>query len=66
MYGSTWGTRELDIGFATVDGVELRVRYSVQREPLASARARVPALRDLPDAGVWKFLATPAPVIAQR
>lgn len=66
MFGSTWGTRELDIGFATVDGAESRVRYSVQRESLASARARVPALRDLPDAGVWKFLATPAPVIAQR
>ena len=28
-------------------------------ESLAAARARVPALRDLPDTGVWKFLSDP-------
>jgi hypothetical protein len=66
MYGATWHLRELCLGFATVDGAESNVRYSVQRESLASARARVPALRELPDAGVWKFLAAPERAVAQR
>lgn len=59
LSGAVWHLRELGLGFATVDGAESSVRYSVQRESLASARARVPALRELPDAGVWKFLAAP-------
>lgn len=66
MYGATWHLRELCLGFATVDGAESNIRYSVQRESLASARARVPALRELPDAGVWKFLAAPERAVAQR
>lgn len=59
MFGSTWNMRELELGFACGEGAESMVRYSVQRESLASARARIPALRDLPDTGVWKFLAEP-------
>lgn len=59
MFGSVWNMRELELGFASGEGVESRIRYFVQRESLASARARVPALRDLPDTGVWKFVAPP-------
>jgi len=59
MFGSTWQMRELELGFASGAGAESRVRYFVQRESLAAARARVPALRDLPDTGVWKFLSDP-------
>ncbi len=59
MFGSTWNMRELELGFASGEGAESRIRYFVQRESLASARARIPALRDLPDTGVWKFLAEP-------
>ena len=59
MSGSTWHMRELELGFASGEGAESRIRYFVQRESLASARARIPALRDLPDTGVWKFLAVP-------
>ena len=59
MFGSTWQMRELELGFASGSGAESRVRYFVQRESLAAARARVPALRDLPDTGVWKFLSDP-------
>ena len=66
LSGAAWGLRELGLGFATVDGAESNIRYSVQRESLASARARVPALRELPDAGVWKFLAAPERAVAQR
>jgi hypothetical protein len=59
MFGATWHLRELNLGFASGEGAESSVRYFVHRESLASARARIPALRDLPDAGVWKFLAAP-------
>ena len=59
MFGSAWHMRELELGFASVEGAESRIRYFVRRESLASARARIPALRDLPDTGVWKFLAEP-------
>lgn len=62
MFGSTWHMRELELGFASGQGAESRVRYFVQRETLASARARIPALRDLPDTGVWKFLSAPEQV----
>jgi hypothetical protein len=59
MFGSVWTMRELELGFASSEGAESRIRYVVQRESLASARARIPALRDLPEAGSWKFLAAP-------
>lgn len=59
MFGSTWNMGELELGFVAGEGAESRVRYVVQRESLASARARIPELRDLPDMGVWKFLAAP-------
>jgi hypothetical protein len=62
MFGSAWNMRELELGFVSGEGAESRVQYSVQRESLASARARIPALRDLPDTGVWKFLTEPEPV----
>jgi len=66
MFGSLWNRRELELGFASSEGKESTIRYFVQRESLASARARAPALRELPDTGVWKFLGAPEQVIAQR
>lgn len=66
LSGSKWHTHELALGFAVGDGAESTIRYVVQRESLASARARVPALRALPDAGVWKFLAVPERFVARR
>jgi hypothetical protein len=62
MSGSVWNMRELELGFAAGEGAQSRIHYCVQRESLASARARIPALRDLPDTGVWKFLAAPVQV----
>jgi hypothetical protein len=59
MSGFVGSMRELELGFASREGAESRVQYSVHRESLVSARARIPALRDLPDTGVWKFLAEP-------
>lgn len=59
MFGSVWNMRELELGFASGEGAESKIHYFVQRESLASARARIPALRDLPDLGEWKFLAAP-------
>ena len=59
LFGSVWNMRELELGFACGEGAESKIHYFVQRESLASARARIPALRDLPDTGVWKFLAAP-------
>jgi hypothetical protein len=66
LFGSTWNARELELGFVSGEGVESRIRYFVQRESLASARARVPTLRDLPDTGVWKHLAAPEQVVARH
>jgi hypothetical protein len=61
-YAPDWLSLEFDVG---VDELAA-IHYFVRRESLASARDRVPALRDLPDSGAWKFLAAPKHVVAQR
>lgn len=59
LYRACTSPSELSLEFS--DGSEQlsQIVYTVQRESLESARARVPALRELPDSGAWKFVWAP-------
>ena len=59
LYRACTSPSELSLEFSDGSDQLSQIVYTVRRESLESARARVPALRELPDSGPWKYVWAP-------
>lgn len=61
LHRACTSTDDFSLEFDVGDGATSIIVYTVRRESLASARERVPALWDLPEATPWKFVVSAEP-----